>query len=357
MIAQAKQPNMSEPNEHYEGQEGSDTEPESSGFVFATTDDIFKRKPREWVIPGKALKTGVTHVFGDSGIGKTYYMQTLAAALGQPVIYVATEGDYTIASRMKAWRKFNKQVTDQMRWFTEPLDLSDENLVGEFIEAARPIKPVMIVIDVFSDCIGDSSENDSSNMAKVIRHMKMIAQKLDCAVVFVHHTTKATDGYRGSSVLYNNVDVVIQIKEAGDGGILVINEKNKAMPKWDIERWDFVTVELDNGHSDQVIVPAQMVYRETSKESRNVVLKALQENSEGLTRGKLKTITHLGESTLKNVLLKQLLEDGLIAYAGRGKPYMLTTTGFDMYKSETLARSALLGDSPLGEKDVANLST
>lgn len=298
---------------------------------FLTTDDIMAQAEAEAVIEGECYRGCVTQYYGDSGIGKSYLVMTRAANLslkGGRAIYVATEGIYAYKGRMEAWRKHNKQTADRTLWYTQPVDLFDAESATRFKMAAKQVKPDLIVFDVFSDCIGDASENDSSNMKTVTGHMKEIAQWCNCAVAFVHHTVKGGNGYRGSSILKNNTDATIEIAKSGDG-LMMICEKIKHIEQWNPKRYDFIKIELENGKTNQVPLRATEVVQEQSViDSRiELVLKALRDSPDGLKFGQIKKRVSLGDSTLKNEVIPTLKERGWISNSGRNTPYILTEIG------------------------------
>ena len=74
----------------------------------------------------------------------------------------------------------------------------------------------MVVVDTMSASFegDDSSQKDVAHM---VRNLKILADDLACLVLFVHHTTKDGSSFRGSGVLYNDVDAVLELETSGEG--------------------------------------------------------------------------------------------------------------------------------------------
>ena len=85
------------------------------------------------------------------------------------------------------------------------LDQSGFQVLESALEA---LQPDLLVLDPLVAFCGGGNMNDNAVMAQVIRELKRLATKRDCAVLVVHHTRKGADdgnaeGISGASATVN----------------------------------------------------------------------------------------------------------------------------------------------------------
>jgi hypothetical protein len=96
-------------------------------------------------------------------------------------------------------------------------NLSAEGSLQAVRDAARAAgTPAFLIVDTMSASFegDDSSQQD---VAKMMRNLKILADDLQCLVMFVHHTTKEGSSYRGSGVLFADGDFVLELVVTGEG--------------------------------------------------------------------------------------------------------------------------------------------
>lgn len=121
------------------------------------------------------------------------------------MLYVSTEGDV------------------RKRFVADGLDLPNVDTCTEFVDLMVPEDVdalcqhiqqqgySLVVYDVFVECmIGD--ENSTEDMAAAMRGVRAIRDAAGCAQLIVHHSNKAGEAMRGSSVLMGAADNELQIK-------------------------------------------------------------------------------------------------------------------------------------------------
>ena len=171
---------------------------------------------------------GIAMVFGPSGKGKTFWTLDLAFRVQNgiqwrdkdvkqgDVTYVAAEAGRGIKKRIKAVKVLNPEWQAPFIADAAP-NLSSMTSIHAVRDAARAVgTPAMVIVDTMSASFegDDSSQKD---VAQMIRNLKILADDLQCLVVFVHHTTKDGGSFRGSGVLYNDVDAVLELEATGEG--------------------------------------------------------------------------------------------------------------------------------------------
>lgn len=209
-------------------EKGEPTEADKA-FKFYAGDDYavdFNAAPEivEDVLPDR----GIAMVYGPSGKGKTFWTLDLAFHVhnnvkwrdkdvaGGDVMYVAAEAGRGIKKRIQAVKQLNPEWRAPFVADIAP-DLASAISLEVVRDAALAVgQPKMVIIDTMSASFegDDSSQQD---IAKMMRNLKTLSDALECLVVFVHHTTKDGASYRGSGVLFANVDAVLELVSEGEG--------------------------------------------------------------------------------------------------------------------------------------------
>lgn len=194
-----------------------------------------------WTVKNIFPATGVAMLYGASNVGKSFLSLDLACAVaeggswfGYPtlqstVIYVACEGVYGLASRVAAWRKARKRpMPESLLLVTDAIELSKQAdadelvwLVEDLREAAPelPRHPVFI-IDTLASAMPGVDENSSTEMSRVVHHVRELARRTEGLVLLVHHSGKDVErGPRGHSLLLAAVDASVQVRADSTAGL------------------------------------------------------------------------------------------------------------------------------------------
>ncbi|MFL9899253.1 AAA family ATPase [Paraburkholderia fungorum] len=208
-----------------------DPEPASRKFKFYSGDDLvanYAVAPEivEDVLPER----GVAMVYGPSGKGKTFWMLNLAFHVHNgikwrdkdvkqgDVMYIAAEAGSSITRRMKAVKQVHPDWRAPFAATMAPNLSSRESLRAVRDAAQAAGKPAMVIIDTMSASF-EGDDNSQQEVAKMMHNLMALADDLECLVVFVHHTNKNGDSFRGSGVLYNDADAVLELKTEEKDGV------------------------------------------------------------------------------------------------------------------------------------------
>lgn len=135
-----------------------------------------------------------------------------------------------------------------------------------FFEAIEPLarRFGIIVVDSLAAGSGGVDENDA-RFARPLQRLKAIASKTGCVIILIHHSRKTTgDGktderemVRGSSAIFNAVDVVLGLTR-GEEGLFVVRQ-SKARGGKSVEPF---TVRVDDVGPDACRVTAGSFHEE-----------------------------------------------------------------------------------------------
>jgi hypothetical protein len=280
-----------------------------------------------WLLRGLLVEKGVMVVSGEPKTTKTWAALEMSIAIASEtsafdefpavhtglVVYFAAEDSsvsFRNRARALATRRTETPAATLANVFVKTrkaLNLQSDRELAWLIAECRllPTRPVLLVIDPLRD-VHTTDENDSAAMADVMRRLRALRDLLDCAVLFVHHSAKATKDsngrrpgqkMRGSSAIHGAVDggmylmgletdnqtywsndVQIEIKAArGAGGFnlkleITDNADGEAVAaKWTVSRVD------DKKDENEIVEVAILNYLDKRREpiSRGLLARKL----------------------------------------------------------------------------------
>lgn len=205
-----------------------------------------------WLIRGVLEREALALVFGDPGVGKSFFGLAVAASVATgepfvghevagtgPVIYVAGEGHSGIARRLAAWAQHHGRdlAGVPLAVTAGPVGLGDPLQAAELvaaIEAAVPTMgtaPVLVVVDTVARNFGPGDENSTMDMSRFIAAVDTLKHRYGCTVLLVHHTGHGDKTrHRGAMALKGALDVEYRLRLAEGGRIELAPLKMKDGP-------------------------------------------------------------------------------------------------------------------------------
>src|SRR4029077_14088384 len=93
------------------------------------------------------------------------------------------------------------------------LKLTDQSSMERLETFIQEIKPVLVILDPLSNVYGGLSENDATEVARLLDQLRYLRDRYACGIMLVHHTRKGTvddetlgQQIRGSSVFYAKIE-------------------------------------------------------------------------------------------------------------------------------------------------------
>ncbi len=323
----------------------------SPTFELLTAQEIIDLPPLVMLDTHRKIPKASTVLhYAPSGALKSFYaLQEVALPLSQnvPVVYVMGENANTYGERMKAWLTYNELIEPppNFRGLRKGIRLMDDFQVDAFIEFMKPIQPQVIILDTLSTCIaGDGDENKAQDMQKAIGNANRIRDELQCTVWIIHHTGKSGD-YRGSSVLYADVDMVIEQSIVDEKDNEDLQNDNRKLSIIEAAHYKKIRLhyhkwkgkEIKDRYFQAEYWDESLVLSEIDKPQKNGSKSALSKTQQKIVQvlreqGELEPqviISAIGgiESTVRSEL-SRLVQKGVIEKPkGKGKGYRLVHSG------------------------------
>ena len=214
--------------------------------VHNALDALTPRPPVEWIVNGLIYKKSVTVIYGDGGTKKTWSAMHLAAcvACGAPwgdfatqksrVLFIDEEnGDDEIAGRAGyCIRGALGDAGAELFYISLAAfhldDPADELLMTKEI---ANLKVELVILDALAD-LTTGDENSKQDTQPVFNALRRIAEKTGAAILVIHHANK-NGGHRGSSVIKDAPDILLQVTSDNDSDLITFktekNRRGKAM--------------------------------------------------------------------------------------------------------------------------------
>lgn len=212
--------------------------------------EVTVAKEADQLVEGLLTEGCCSVVYGDSNVGKTFFVLDLAAAVasGQPVcgrkvrrspvVYVSMEGAKRFNNRIVALKETRRLVWDAPFYLASwPLALLEKNKVDEFVDAvlkqvAPGCTPGLIVLDTLSRGMAGGDESSSVDMTSAVAAIDRIRHETGAHCLLVHHCGKDKNrGSRGHTSLRAAIDSEFEVSRDGEGLPFVHNTKQRDLPK------------------------------------------------------------------------------------------------------------------------------
>lgn len=213
-------------------------------FKILSFKEVQARPEPKWLVHGVVPRGGLVMLYGPPNVGKTFLALDLAVAVasGQPwvgrettlgrVLYVVAEGVGGFQKRLtvvESTRRLTREDTERVHFIDEPVQLQAPAEAQRLLDTAREqiAEPVdLVILDTLSRCFVGGDENNAKEVSRLVQSADRIGKETGATVLLVHHTTKAGDSERGSSVLRGSATTMLGVS-AKAGLVTLECEKQK----------------------------------------------------------------------------------------------------------------------------------
>ena len=226
------------------------------------------RDPPPWLIRGVLPKVALAGMYAPGGHYKSFIGLDMLLAVaggaaewggqkisdrGAPVVYVAGEG--SAAARVRAWEKTKgaSELVGSNFVTYHGLDIMDPDQLDGFRADLEELHrtwgrgPAIIGFDTLARVAPGQDENSAKDMGLFVQKMDMLKEWAGTCVLLVHHTPKASHEWRGSSAVWNALDVGLEVRKKGRNAATVRLARTKDGQEGRL--WTVALKEVETGKS------------------------------------------------------------------------------------------------------------
>lgn len=211
--------------------------------LLLTSEQVRSMPPLDYLVDELIPTDSLTLLYGSSTAGKSFLAMDLALHIATgswwhgratkkgPVVYVVGEGVAGVGRRLDAWSRHARipdlDTFEVVHWLPRAVNLLDMSEVGELCGLVEELRPVLVVLDTYSRCLGGGDENGPKDSSTAVVALDRIRNVAGSCVLTIHHSGKdATAGARGHSSLKAAQDVELELT-ASDHLRTLKNTKSK----------------------------------------------------------------------------------------------------------------------------------
>jgi KaiC/GvpD/RAD55 family RecA-like ATPase len=287
----------------------------------------------EWLWDGRIPMGEVTLVVAKGGTGKTFAVLDLAARVTRgdampggagagpegSVVLVSGDDDpaAVLAWRLKAAGADLARVIDWSEPDGAPFRMGGKASMipglHEMVAARGDVR--LVIIDPLARCSAVATTAVKTVNVELMNPLRAMARKTGCAVVLIHHETKAGT-VAGGQGLYDSARSLLRV-DKGEDGVRSVRVEKSSMARDDAEpvRYRLTGSSWASTRVEWLGEDTQAAREGTPAEHR--ILMALASSSRGLTLQKLASMTGLPYDSVR-VLMTRLKGKGLAVNAIRG---------------------------------------
>jgi len=230
-----------------------------------------------------------------------------------PTFYVNADGGAGFSKRANAWAAANDEpITTFEAWtYPEPVMLHNVHEMAELkvLLEYLPERPVLLVIDTYSQCLAGGNENLQEVASLVVQQVNDIKSRIGCSVMILHHANATGLRDRGSTVISAAADTVIRVDQDESTRIITATCRKQRDSEW----FDPMSFRIDKFGEQQEfawIVPTinEFTQTEAGWEQQSRVRAYIQHNP-GHSREAIAQNTRVPLQTVKTIT-HQLVTDG-----------------------------------------------
>jgi hypothetical protein len=220
-------------------------QPKQRITIIQASEALEPQEPIKWIVDSLIAEETVTLLVGEPGSKKTYAATEMGVNVSQGrdfigkktlpvnVLYIDEEmGEREMKRRLGAVMRGNFSPPDIPLSFISlaRFDLRVPGDVALLSTAILDYKAGLVIIDTLANVMPGADENSVKDVQPVFMALRKIAVDTSCAVVVIHHTNKA-GGYRGSSAMKGEVDLMLMVESAPDSEFVKFrSEKSRFAP-------------------------------------------------------------------------------------------------------------------------------
>jgi hypothetical protein len=194
-------------------------------------EDILFRDCLAWMVgkPGCGKSFTALDMAGCVATGETWQGYPVTDG---PVLYLVAEGVRGVKKRVRAWEASMGTQMTGVHFLPVPVQSKNAAQWDAFVELARELQPVLVVIDTQARVTVGVEENSNAEMGEFVHQAERLRTASSACVLIVHHIGRNGDTGRGATTLDGALSTVIKVTK-DDDRVRLECQKNKDGVEWE----------------------------------------------------------------------------------------------------------------------------
>lgn len=241
-------------------------------FALRWADSVYEvAAPLEFLVDGLITKGSVNLLVGEGGSKKTWAALDLAVCVATGEKWLDFETKQTavlIVDEESGPRRLQRRLYETLNGhlvkrddvppiaFTSlaMLDMRKLDDVNALHARIVETNAGLVIIDALADVMPGADENSVKDVQPVFMQLRSVAETTQAAIIIIHHSNKATGGYRGSTAIKGAVDLMLMVESSPESKFVSFNadkardiepKKFTALATWQIEKSQFYLTATD----------------------------------------------------------------------------------------------------------------
>lgn len=233
------------------------------------------------VIDGIIQLDSIASAVGQPGHGKSFVALDMAGHIGSgrpwhgrtvrqgKVLYLVAEGVSGVKKRVRAWEKIHGSPMKNVMFLPMAVQSTNATEWAAFIEVARRVDPVLIIIDTQARVTVGIDENGSKDVGVYVQRLEDLRAATGACVMSVHHQGRNGDHGRGSNALDGAATTIMTVSKSNGDKPMVTVKSYKQKDLEDFPKIEFTLTTVELG-LDEELRPITSAVLERINHSPNV---------------------------------------------------------------------------------------
>lgn len=194
-------------------------------------EDLLFKDSLVWMVGKPGCMKSFTALDMAGCVGSDEHWQGWPVQQGK-VLYLVAEGVRGTKKRVRAWEKSMGRTMEGVSFLPVAVQSKNATQWDAFVELARELQPVLIVIDTQARVTVGVEENSNTEMGEFVHQAERLRKASAACVLIVHHIGRTGDTGRGATTLDGAMSTIIKVTK-DELRVKLECTKNKDGEEWE----------------------------------------------------------------------------------------------------------------------------
>ena len=196
-------------------------------------------KKLEWIWEPYIVRGNLNIIVGEGGVGKSYFTTWLLSAISKGEKVPFKDNNFSISNSILQNAEddigatilprllSNNADTDKIAFFNEIYEVFSIDDIDKLDKVLYELRPSIMVLDPIQAYIGNTNMNSAVEVRNVLKPLRELAERYNCAIVMLMHMNKNTGTNKATNRVMGSYDFIACCRSA----ILIENNPENPQEK------------------------------------------------------------------------------------------------------------------------------